>query len=42
MGLDLSSGEDRFILQMGFRILLMLGMFTPRVTLDREELRSSE
>lgn len=42
MGLDLSSGEDRFILQMSFRILLMLGMFTPRVTLDREELRSSE
>ena len=31
VGLDLSSGEDRFTLMTGFRILIYLGMFEPRV-----------
>lgn len=36
---SLNSGEDRFLLQMGFRILIYGGFFEPRVTLDREGLR---
>ncbi len=40
LGMDLSSGEDQFALQMSFRILLYLGIFTPRVTVSRDELRS--
>lgn len=42
LGLDLSSGEDRFLLQLGFRIMAVVGLFTPRVTFDRDELRSFE
>ena len=40
LGLDLGSGEDQFILQMGFRILMGAGLFVPRLTYDREVLRS--
>ena len=36
---SLNSGEDRFLLQLGFRILMFGGYFTPRIALDREELR---
>ena len=36
---SLSSGEDRFLLQLGFRVLIFGGYFAPRVALDREELR---
>ena len=39
LGLDLTSGEDLFQLQMGFRILLYLGLFTPRVAVGRDELK---
>ncbi|MBR3385046.1 MAG: helix-turn-helix domain-containing protein [Atopobiaceae bacterium] len=39
LGLDLSSGEDQFILQVGFRILLGARLFTPRLTYDRSLLR---
>lgn len=37
--LNLTSGEDQFILQIGFRILLGAGLFTPRLTYDRTILR---
>lgn len=38
--LDLSSGEDQFILQIGFRILLGAGLFTPRLAYERTALRN--
>lgn len=38
LGMDLTSGEDLFILQMGFRVLLNLGLFSPRLRFAREEL----
>ncbi|MBE6479904.1 MAG: hypothetical protein E7Z98_05270 [Olsenella sp.] len=41
LGLDLSSGEDQFILQVGFRILMGARLFTPRITYDRAELRAN-
>lgn len=36
---SLSSGEDRFLLQLGFRILIYGGYFKSRMELNREELR---
>ncbi len=39
LGTDLSSGEELFQLQMSFRILLYLGLFTPRMIVEREDLR---
>lgn len=39
LGCDLTSGEDLFQLQMGFRILMFLGLFTPRMIVERDELR---
>lgn len=39
LGFDLSSGEDQFVIQMSFRILMYLGLFTPRVAVSREQLR---
>ena len=39
LGMDLSSGEDIFLLQMGFRVLMSLGLFKPRVQLTRKELQ---
>ena len=38
LGMNLSSGEELFHLQVGFRILIHLGLFTPRMKLDRQEL----
>ncbi len=40
LGMDLSSGEDIFILQTSFRVLINLGLFTPRCKLDRTWLRT--
>lgn len=40
LGMDLSSGEDIFVLQVGFRALMNLGLFAPRVRLDRKALRA--
>ena len=37
--LDLASGEDQYILQTGFRVLAYLGIFAPRTSASREELR---
>lgn len=39
LGMDLTSGEDLFMLQMSFRILMSLGLFTPRLRLKRSQLR---
>ena len=39
LGVDLSSGEDQFVLQLSFRVLMYLGLFTPRVTTSRSALR---
>jgi len=39
MGCDLGSGEERFILQLSFRVLLYLGLFEPRVTIVRDDLK---
>ena len=38
LGMNLASGEDLFLLQMGFRVLMSLGLFSPRMQLKREEL----
>ena len=38
LGMNLSSGEELFNLQVGFRILIHLGLFTPRMKLNRAEL----
>ncbi len=38
LGMDLSSGEDIFMLQMSFRILMGLGLFSPRLRIIREKL----
>lgn len=40
LGMDLASGEELFQLQLGFRILMYLGLFSPRVRMDRSELAS--
>jgi hypothetical protein len=39
LGMDLSSGEDQFVLQMSFRVLMYVGLFSPRVAVGRDELR---
>lgn len=38
LGMNLESGEDIFILQSGFRILMYLGLFTPRLQMARAQL----
>ena len=38
LGMNLTSGEELFNLQVSFRILIHLGLFTPRMKLDRAEL----
>ena len=38
LGMDLASGEDLFMLQLSFKILVSLGMFTPRLRLTREQM----
>ena len=38
LGMSLSSGEELFNLQVGFRLLIHLGLFTPRMKLDRAAL----
>ena len=42
LGMDLASGENLFLLQVSFRVLLALGLFTPRLHLSRVELGSGE
>lgn len=39
LGTTLSSGEELFQFQMGFRILLYLGLFSPRIVVRREDLK---
>ena len=39
LGCDLTSGEDQFMLQLSFRVLMYLGLFQPRFTTSREQLR---
>ena len=39
LGMDLTSGEDLFMLQTSFRILMGLGLFTPRLRMSRSELQ---
>ena len=39
LGCDLSSGEDVFQMQVGFRVLMYLGLFCPRFRHTREQLR---
>lgn len=39
LGMDLTSGEDQFALQMSFRILMYLGLFSPRTPSSRQDLR---
>ncbi len=38
LGMDLTSGEDLFVLQTGFRILMYLGLFSPRLRVTRKQL----
>ena len=38
LGINLTSGEELFNLQVSFRILMHLGLFAPRMKLDRTEL----
>ena len=38
LGMDLTSGEDLFILQTSFRVLLNLGLFAPRLKMERDEM----
>ena len=38
LGSDLSSGEELFQLQFSFRILLYLGLFAPRMVVERDDL----
>ena len=38
LDIDLTSGEDLFMLQMSFRILMSLGLFSPRLKLRRSQL----
>ena len=39
LGINLASGEDLFQLQTGFRIMLYLGLFKPRIVMRRDQLR---
>lgn len=38
LGMDLTSGEDLFLLQTSFRMLLNLGLFAPRFKMERDAL----
>jgi len=38
LGMDLTNGEELFMLQASFRILMNLGLFAPRLKLDRSQL----
>lgn len=38
LGMDLASGEDLFMLQTSFRILINLGLFSPRLRLTRDQM----
>ena len=38
LGMDLTSGEELFMLQLGFRILMNTGLFSPRLHLNRRDL----
>lgn len=38
LGMDLTSGEDLFMLQTSFRILMNVGLFSPRLKLARNQL----
>jgi len=40
-GMDLTSGEDIFVLQLSFRVLLYLGMWAPKMTVTRAELHDA-
>ena len=42
LGMDLTSGEDLFMLQVSYRILMNLGLFVPRLHLSRKELAGPE
>lgn len=42
MGTDLTSGEDCFQLMLSYRILLYLGLYTPRIRVERADLRKPE
>ena len=39
IGFDLSSGEDLYQLAFSYRILLYLGLYTPRIRIARDDLR---
>jgi hypothetical protein len=39
--MDLTNGEDLFMLQSGFRILMNLGLFVPRLRFSRSQLNGS-
>ena len=39
LGMDLTSGEDLFELQVSYRVLITLGLFRPRLKVTREQLR---
>ena len=38
LGCSLASGEDIFMLQLSFRVMMHLGLFYSRVPLDRDDL----
>ena len=38
LGMDLTNGEELFMLQTSFRILMSLGLFAPRLRLERAQL----
>lgn len=38
LGMDLSSGEDQFMLQLSFRVLLYQGLFVPRLSMEHPAL----
>lgn len=40
LGMDLSSGEDQFVLQLSFRVLMYVGLFSPRVGISQQDLRT--
>ena len=42
LGMDLASGEDLFLLDISFRVLLSLGLFTTRLKIARHELGNSD
>ena len=40
LGMNLTSGEDQFVLQLSFRVLMYMGLFSPRVVATRDDLRA--